>query len=339
MTHRSTYTYSQLSAESARRFVASNYDSVDPLHCKFYVLGLHDNYLIEGRDGLYVLRIYRNDWRNPEAIRFELDLLAYLHDRNAPVAWPILTTDGELAFRVESPEGERLAALFHYADGHAPEDEITTEQCDLLGRAVTRVHALSDTFSTKHQRPELDIYHLVDESIQTIWPFLDSDGTVYIDSLHKVLHRNWPGLPKEAGTFGVCIGDVNPKNFHVSRERNVTLFDFDQCGFGYRAFEIGKFASSLATHRQKRELVNAFLHGYQEGRCLSRVEYEAISYFELVAVLWVMSIHAKNADRIGYKYLEKPYWDRKLRVLRELEAQQGAASDAGDAAHSSAGEH
>lgn len=322
MTYRGTYTYSQLSAESARRFVASYYDSFNPLHCKFYVLGLHDNYLVEGDNGLYILRIYRNDWRKPEEIEFELELLAYLHGRNAPVAWPVSTTDGELAFRVESPEGERLAALFHYADGYAPEDGITTEQCELLGRAVSSVHEVSDAFSTKHRRPDLDIDHLVDESIETIKPFLDSDGAMYIGRLHKMLRENWPDLPNEAGMFGICIGDVNPKNFHVSRDRHVTLFDFDQCGYGYRAFEIGKFAASLRMHKQKRELVKAFLHGYQEGRCLSPVEYEAISYFELVAVLWVMSIHAKNANRIGYKYLEKPYWDRKLQVLRELEAQQ-----------------
>ena len=244
------------------------------------------------------------------------------------MAGPVSTTDGKLAFSIDSPEGERLAALFHYADGYAPEEEITTDQCAILGGAVAQVHELSDTFSAKHQRPELDIHHLVDDSVEVIKPFLDYDGSIYIDSLRKRLHRNWPSLPKEAGTFGICIGDVNPKNFHVSGRQNITLFDFDQCGFGYRAFELGKFSASLRTHRQKRELMNAFLCGYQESRNLSRTEYEAIPYFELVAVLWVMSIHAMNANRIGYRYLEKPFWDRKFQILRELEAQQGAPADA-----------
>jgi Ser/Thr protein kinase RdoA (MazF antagonist) len=84
--------------------------------------------------------------------------------------------------------------------------------------------------------------------------------------------------------------------------------------------------------------VKAFLQGYQKGRNLSRVEYEAIFYFELVSVIWVMSIHAKNANRIGYKFLEKTYWDRRLQILRELEAQQGAAPDSGDAPRPFAGE-
>ena len=144
-----------------------------------------------------------------------------------------------------------------------------------------------------------------------------------MDRVHKMLRDNWPKIPNAPGVYGICIGDVNPKNFHVNNGESVTLFDFDQCGYGYRAFEIGKFASSLYAHGQKRTLLNAFLQGYEKRRPLSRIEYGAISYFEMVAIVWVMSIQAKNADRIGYKYLEKAFWDRKLRILRELEAQQG----------------
>lgn len=328
MTHRRTYTYSQLSAESARELVALHYDSVEPVSCKFYVLGLHDNYLVQGRDSRYILRIYRNEWRSAEAIAFELQLLAYLQERKAPVAGPVPTTDGKMAWSIDGPEGTRMAALFQFADGCAPEEAITTEQCAMLGGAVAQVHALSDTFSTKHQRPELDIQHLVDDAIEAIKPFVDAHDSVYMYCLRERLHRTWPKLRKEAGIFGICIGDVNPKNFHVSASSNITLFDFDQCGFGYRAFEIGKFSASLRAHRQKQKLMKTFLRAYQERRRLSRAEYAAIPFFELVAVLWVMSIYAMNVNRIGYKYLEKPFWDRKFDMLRELEAQNVGRTDA-----------
>jgi Ser/Thr protein kinase RdoA (MazF antagonist) len=329
MAYRLTYTYSQLSASSAGELVAAYYDIAGPLHGKFYLLGLHDNYLIEGAGRRYILRIYRNDWRSPEDVYFELELLAYLRERNVPVAWPMCTIGGELGFRIESPEGERMAALFHYAEGRAPADGISTEHCVVLGRAVSNVHHRADTFKTDHTRPDLDLHYLVDESIEAIRPFLDSHAQSYIDGLHKRLRLNWPDIPREAGMFGVCIGDVNATNFHITGDGKITLFDFDQCGFGFRAFEIAKFASSLHSHAMKRTLVGAFLDGYQEGRPLSRVEYEAIPYFELVANIWVLAIHAKNANRIGYKRLEKPFWDRNLAILKELEAQQGAPADVG----------
>jgi hypothetical protein len=38
----------------------------------------------------------------------------------------------------------------------------------------------------------------------------------------------------------------------------------------------------------------------------------------MASIIWVFGIAAKNAERIGYKLLEKVYWDRKLKILREL---------------------
>lgn len=43
-----TYTYSHLSADAAAKLEAERYDLVDSVQGKFYVLGLHDKFLIEG---------------------------------------------------------------------------------------------------------------------------------------------------------------------------------------------------------------------------------------------------------------------------------------------------
>ena len=331
MDQEATYTYTRLSASSAARLATAHYQLVGPLRSKFYVPGLHDNYLIENAAGRYILRVYRNDWRSPEEVYFELELLAYLGDNNAQVAAPVRTVAGGLSFRIESPEGERIAALFHYANGRAPEDGMLIDQCVLLGRAVSNTHCIADAFITHHARPELDAQYLVDESIAAITPFLGTTDKSYIEGLHARLRQNWPRLPKEAGIFGICIGDINASNFHIDHNRQITLFDFDQCGYGFRAFEIGKFISSLKSHRMKRALVDAFLDGYQQGRCLSPAELEAVPYFQLVAVIWVMAIHAKNANLIGYKRLEKPYWDSRIAILKELESQADTLPDVGDA--------
>jgi len=69
----------------------------------------------------------------------------------------------------------------------------------------------------------------------------------------------------------------------------------------------------------KNDIAKAFIDGYQQVRVLTHEEYLAIPYYELLSVIWVMAIHANNVDRIGYKYLEKPFWDRWLSKLKELE--------------------
>jgi len=322
MKYAQEYTYSKLSAKSVSQLVGSNYTLRGLIQSKFYVLGLHDNYLVESESGKYILRIYRNDWRSQEEALFELKLLSYLQDQNAPVAGPVRTKSSELMFRIASPEGDRYAALFNYAEGHAPSDAISMSECESLGRAVALVHKKTESFESVYKRPVLDLAYLLDESISAIEPFIDFQGLSVLSELQIILNRLLPGLPKEPGFYGICIGDVNPRNFHVRGDNHITIFDFDQCGYGFRAFEIGKFSSSLHNNKLKLDLVNSFMEGYQQVRRLTAEELATIPYFEIVAIIWVMAIHANNADRIGYKLLERPFWDRQIAILKELKTQQ-----------------
>lgn len=315
--HKMKYTYSQLSSPSAGHIVASHYDFPKLISCKFYVLGLHDNYLIEADDKKYILRVYRNDWRTAQEIQFELELLDFLREKNMLVGFPIPTKAGELSFSIESPEGNRIAALFSYADGAAPGNGMSIEESTLLGKAVARVHQITDSFETNYTRKDLDIPYLLDESILTIQPYLDVDAFKYMQTLQKNLKEAQPSLPQKPGVYGICIGDVNPSNFHINDGQEITLFDFDQCGYGYRAFEIGKFISSIPSTK-KNDISKAFVDGYQQVRPLTQKEHMAIPYYELLSVIWVMAIHASNADRIGHKYLAKPFWDRRLALLKDL---------------------
>jgi len=314
------YTYSQLSSRSVGHLVALHYNFLETTNCKFYVLGLHDNYLIEGDQQKYILRVYRNDWRSLEEIHFELELLAHLEAKNALVASPLLTNAGEFYFIIDSPEGKRAAALFHYADGCAPGNNISEEESTLLGKAVANVHQLTALYETTDTRPVLDIPYLLDESILVIEPFIEIEARSYIKTLQSVLKDALSSFSKQTGVYGICIGDVNPTNFHINHKKEITLFDFDQCGYGYRAFDIGKFISSIHSIKMKHNITKEFIAGYQKIRPLSQEELSAIPYFEKMAIIWIMAIHAYNADCIGYKWLEKPFWDRRLAILKELDS-------------------
>ena len=313
------YIYTQHSDEAIAQLVQTHYLGDRPIRCRFYVSGLHDNYLIEQSGKKFILRVYRADWRNETEVQFELELLNFLQQKQAPVAGPVTTQDGLLSAPIESPEGMRLAALFQYAEGHAPEAAITTQQCQLLGRTVAEVHHMADDFVTEQQRPELEFGHLVEEPIALYSPYLDSDARAYLQQLLIDLRRQWPCLEKGIGVYGVCTGDINARNFHITDQHKISLFDFDQCGFGYRAFEIAKFASSIHFHGNKQQLLAAFLAGYQQVRQLTTSELDAIPVYEIAAVIWVLGIAAKNVGRIGFKYMEKPYWSRKLDILKTLQ--------------------
>ena len=312
-------TYSQVSADSVASVLTERYAFTQPIQCKFYVLGLHDNYLVESGADKYIFRIYRNSWRTQEQIDFELELLAYLTERTSRVAAVLPAKGGELKIPIDCPEGQRLGALFAYAEGIAPGNAIVEEESLLLGQTVAAVHEITQGFDTAHKRPILDNAYLLDASLNTIDPFIEADARNYLHSLQDKLHRVLPDLPRDPGVFGICIGDVNPSNFHINEDKRITLFDFDQCGYGYRAFEIGKFISSLAVSEHKPKIAKAFIDGYLQVRHLDPAELGAIPYYEIVSVIWVMAIHAENAERIGYKLLERAYWERRLSGLKQLE--------------------
>ena len=312
-------TYSQVSADSVASVLMERYAFTQPIQCKFYVLGLHDNYLVESGADKYIFRIYRNSWRTQEQIDFELELLAYLTERTSRVAAVLPAKGGELKIPIDCPEGQRLGALFAYAEGIAPGNAIVEEESLLLGQTVAAVHEITQGFDTAHKRPILDNAYLLDASLNTIDPFIEADARNYLHSLQDKLHRVLPDLPRDPGVFGICIGDVNPSNFHINEDKRITLFDFDQCGYGYRAFEIGKFISSLAVSEHKPKIAKAFIDGYLQVRRLDPAELGAIPYYEIVSVIWVMAIHAENAERIGYKLLERAYWERRLSGLKQLE--------------------
>jgi len=315
------YIYSQLSAEAAGGMVVRHYSLTDFVDCKYFVLGLHDNYLIECTANKYLLRIYRNSWRTPGDIYFELELLAFIRAEGGRVAAPLYTATGAPCFAVDSPEGQRIAALFHYADGQAPGNEMSIQHSALLGRTVAQVHGISDAFVTARSRQVLDLDYLLDDSIAVVAAFVDTESRAYLASLQELVRGGLPVLSVEAPVYGICIGDVNPTNFHIDAHNAMTLFDFDQCGYGHRAFDIGKYVSSICSLSLKHDLRQAFIEGYEQVRRLSRDEQAAIPFFEIVGVIWVMAIHAANADRIGYKWLDKPFWDRRLDILKALQKQ------------------
>ena len=314
------FIYSQLSSESLIPLIRAHYPGITPLSCKFYARGLHDNYLIESDTEKYILRIYRSDWRSTDEILFELQLLIFLRKQRSRVSSPNQTSVGKSGFLIDFQEGKRMAVLFDYADGHSPEKETLTKTSSLLGRAVASVHLASTDFVAELARPVLDTPYLLDHSIVRIESYLDSVQMHYVTTLQKKIHAGMPAIAHENGAFGICTGDINFRNFHINDTNEITLFDFDQCGYGYRAFELGKFMSSMYPLEEKNSCMEEFLRGYQSIRTLSEAELRAIPYFEIVSIIWVLTIYVDNADRIGHILLNKAFWRRRIDMLKELES-------------------
>ena len=312
------YIYSRLSPKTISELVAYHYDITSIQSCVFYVCGLHDNYFITTEKNKYFVRVYRNDWRSLEEINFELELLNFLKDKKAPVSFPLVTNNNELSFEVSSPEGQRFGALFTYAEGESLEQAITIKESELYGYSVANIHNQTKSFKTKYKRKSINLELLVERSLKIINPFLTTEQSNFLASVKVKIETGISELISENTGIVVCIGDVNPTNFHLSKSNHITLFDFDQCGYGQRAFEIGKFFSSIHFHESKKEIMVAFLQGYEKVHKLSVEEKKAISYYEIASVLWVMSIRVDNVNKVGQIALGSEYWSQRIGIIKEL---------------------
>ena len=312
------YYYSRLTSETVSELISQNYDTQAVKSCVFYVYGLHDNYLIQTKDEQFFVRIYRGSWRSAEEINFELELLSFLGSKKQPVPTPLRTKKNDFSFEINCPEGKRRVAVFTYAEGVPPDQNTTEEHIKLLGRTVAKLHNESQHFQSDFKREALSLEFLVDRSLQVIKPFLNKSQSDYLTSVKTVIETNLAELESDESSQVVCVGDVNLTNFHLTKDNKITLFDFDQCGYGQRAFEIGKFFSSIHFHESKEIVKQAFLQGYEEVHKLRVVEKKAIPYYELASVIWVMSIRVDNADKVGHSALDSSYWSRRIGIIEEM---------------------
>lgn len=312
------------SSEALEQNVLCHYSLNNFQSCQLLKRGLNDTYLVETAQERYILRVYRHSWRTKNEIDFELELLNFLHKSNLAISYPIEKITGGFTTAIAAPEGTRYTALFSYASGKAVDKKLSSEQSWKLGEAVATIHQGTDNFKSSFSRPELNNEYLLDTSLNAIAPLYKSRKTD-IDYFYKQAEKLKSkllvlNLPKYAPFYGICIGDVHAGNTHFNQNNQPTLFDFDQCGYGWRTFDIGKFINTAIVWKSDNKIIHSFLDGYQTIRKLSNIEITAIPICTKIAHIWVMGISASVVgDVLPYGWFTDDWLNTKLELFKKLD--------------------
>ena len=311
------------SSEALEQNVLCNYELGNFQSCQLLKRGLNDTYLVKTKQKPYILRVYRHSWRTKDEIDFELELLNFLHKHNLAISYPIEKTTGDFTTAIAAPEGTRYTALFSYASGKAVNKKIDSEQSRKLGETVATIHKATNNFKSSFSRPELNNEYLLDASINALAPLYKHRETdiAYLYKQIEELKTNLLALnlPKSAPFYGICIGDIHAGNTHFNQIKQPTLFDFDQCGYGWRAFDIGKFINTAIVWKLDNRIICSFLDGYQTICKLSNIEISAIPIFTKIAHIWVMGISASVVgDVLPYSWFTDDWLDNKLELFKNL---------------------
>jgi Ser/Thr protein kinase RdoA (MazF antagonist) len=284
---------SNLDPDALVQRVLVHYRLGEPITCRLHARGLNDTYKVEAAGTAYFLRVYRAGWRSREEIDTELAMLRHLADCGVSVSAPLARRDGEMLTMLDCAEGERLAALFTAAPGREVDYKaFTEEQACAYGEAAASIHGAADSYSGPRSRPPLDLAQL---------------GLIEAVAEPEI---------------GFCHGDFHGQN--ASESGGVfTFYDFDCCGWGFRAYDLAVFPWAFAVGESPPERIEsmgrAFLRGYRRRRPIAAGDLAAIPAFAAIRQIWLMGLHLGLAGRFGAGWINDRYFDRHLKILRNWE--------------------
>lgn len=277
--------------------------------------GDNDIYLISSGLESYIFRLSRHQkhWLDSkDNYLFEMEWLNFLHSHNLPVSYPIPQLQGDYIGELRAPEGIRYWALFTWADG-TPYMETT--RAEIFGKSIAEIHLVSDYFKAHHTRHHLNLEFLLDKPLNRIEQALAGS---YAEELSFLKEELLPRLiapvraiPSSGSEYGPIGGDFHGYNQHFTDNNEITHFDFDLCGYGWRAYDLAIFRWSRGSDQQ---LWEAFLKGYESVRPLNPLELEAISAFIVIRHIWLMGSYPTYPDAV----LNGAYWRDSFQELRHL---------------------
>lgn len=253
-----------------------------------------ENILTGSNDGreqtqgsIFSCAVYRHGAFLREENEFEVEALNYLHQRGVPVAYPIKRKSGGYLTEIKAPEGLRFALLTTLAEGSVP-DYDSLDACKLVGQSVAQMHVASNGFTTSLKRSRLDLQGLLANSMNVIRKHLahrpDALGT--IEKIASDVCTAVRAVPEKSLDAGLCHGDLHGGNLHAHNDV-VTHFDFEECAFGYRLYDVAtfKWGSCIGPDSQRAKRWPAFMEGYNSIRPMSESEHSLVDSFVCVREL------------------------------------------------------
>lgn len=276
--------------------------------------------------GRAALRLHRPGYQTEAAIRSELWWCAALAETGAAVPSAIPAQDGELLHRLSSG---RFASVIEWVEGPAMgragvplagdrSAQIATMAA--LGATLADFHAQTDalTLPDWFERPSWGIEDLVGET--PFWgrfwehPVLDVEGRATLQAARGLLRERLSDHAAAGGDYGLIHADVLRENVVVSSQ-GMRLIDFDDSGFGFRAYDLGTVLSQALYEPHLPDLARALADGYGRKRPFDATMVPVMTLARCCAsVGWTMprlraddpvhKSHAARAVGLAQKLLE-----------------------------------
>lgn len=280
--------------------VAERYDIEGPIESFLLYRGMNDVYLIQGAKERYALRVWRKTYRDVDEVTYELDFLEYLREKNFPASTALRTRDGQLYFKLASPEGPRAVALYDWAPGKKFGEMLDIGTAERIGAAFAQMHlhgldyAKGHVFSTDNAvRFQVTVPALLDFVYDR--PDDLRDYQIISDRLAQKLRE----IQSENVPMGICHCDFHPSNVHVATDGQITLLDFDGAGEDYFMQDVKNFVWGSLFYGFDPSYGEAFERGYESVRPFTEDEKRYGELFLMAKAFRLVSGMAESSKAVG----------------------------------------
>lgn len=272
------------------------------------------------------LRLHRVGYQTVQAIQSELWWMQALARGGLAVPMPIETVSGKLV-----SVGKRTATVIEWVPGDplgeagkplggSPQERFA--QFRTVGALVAGIHNATDSLTPPpgFTRHAWDVEGLLGE--RPFWgrfwenPTLSGPERDLVMAAREMARDRLLEFSATGGDYGLIHADVLRENVLFSGE-TVSIIDFDDCGFGFRLYDLATLASQNEDEPEYEVLMAAATEGYRSERALADADIALIPLFLMLRRFascgWVVDrsavgdprirIYAERAVKAAYEYL------------------------------------
>jgi Ser/Thr protein kinase RdoA (MazF antagonist) len=312
-------TNSNLSATHLAQFLKQAYfPEIEDVSCRLLKAGINDTYLVTCPENKFVYRVYSFNWRSTGEITEELRLLRHLHQNGVSVSYPVQDKNGTDIHYFNAPEGVRPAVLFSYAPGEKIQN-YSPETHYRVGTLMARMHASTLNFPLK--RVTYSHKELLIDSLEQLKRFLaeDTEEMAFMKSTQAYLIREFQKADTSQLRTGAVHLDLWFDNINITKNSEVTLFDFDFCGNGWLCLDMAYYILQIhSTEKDEADRtlkIDSFMAGYESVLKVSEEEKRIIPMLGVSLYFFYLGIQSQRYENWSNVFFNDVYLKRFITLL------------------------
>lgn len=307
-----------ISTNSLSEFIKIKYGLGERPICRLLKAGINHTYLVNTSDGKYVFRIYSFNWRTKGEILEEIRLLTSLKGHNVSISYPIPDPTDQYIQEIIAPEGNRHGVLFSYAEGEKLQT-YSAEHHYKVGVLMGRIHTIAEGLTLK--RVDYTPAYLLVESLEKISHFLQKDTPEFkfLANTQSYLLEELRDAKGRDIHYGVVHMDIWFDNLNITKEGEITIFDFDFCGNGMLGSDIAYYLLQLI-HLERDEAerqlkTEQFFAGYETIRTISKRERDLLPILGMCSYYFYLGVQCDRYENWSNVFLNETYLKRYINVI------------------------